>query len=311
MTFKITAAVFPGGFNLPLWTAIEEGFFAKRGLEVDLYYVNGSIEQLPGLINGDWQLGLTGIDNIVAYQSGQGEAEIAGDPDLFAFMGGDDAFLRLVVQSDIATYDDLKGKTLAVDAMTTGFAFVLRKMVERSGLGPNEVGYEKAGGVLQRWDALKEGKFAGTLLLTPFEIIGEQLGLRLLQKASEVFDSYQGIVGATRRSWAQANGAQLTDFISAYLDALDWLFDPANRKAAITRLTAHVTTMPDELAARACEIFFAETGGFERHAKLDIEGIKTVAELRGEYGTPPRNLVEATDYIDTSWYDAAIAGRAR
>jgi len=29
----------------------------------------------------------------------------------------------------------------------------------------------RAGGVLQRWEALKEKKHAGTLLITPFEII--------------------------------------------------------------------------------------------------------------------------------------------
>lgn len=307
MSEKITAAVFPGGFNLPLWTAMEEGFLSARGLEVEPYYVNGSIEQLPGLIVGRWDIGLTGIDNIVAYQSGQGEAETSAKPDLFAFMGGDDAFLRLVVQGDIETYQDLKGKTLAVDAMTTGFAFVLRKMVETAGLAPGDVVYEKAGGVMQRWEALKEGKFAGTLLLTPFEIIGGQLGLRLLQKASGVFAHYQGIVGATRRQWADANGQKLTDFISAYLDALNWLYDPSNRKGAIARLVQHVPNLTDALAGQACDVFFAEQGGFDPHARLDMAGIETVLALRGEYGTPPAELGQAGDYVDLTWYDKAAS----
>ena len=95
--------VFPGGFNLPLWTAMERGFLRARGIEIDLTYTVNSVQQLAGLIDGTWDLGLTGFDNVVAYQEGQGEADIKVEPDLFAFMGGDDAFLRLVVQGDVKT----------------------------------------------------------------------------------------------------------------------------------------------------------------------------------------------------------------
>lgn len=42
-------------------------------------------------------------------------------PDLFALMGGDDAFLHLVVQKDMVSYADLKGRVLSVDALSTGF----------------------------------------------------------------------------------------------------------------------------------------------------------------------------------------------
>ena len=134
MAGTIKVIVFPGGFNLPLWTGIERQFFKSYGLDVEPHYTVNSVEQLSGMIAGRWEIALTGFDNIVAYQEGQGEAKIDVTPDLFAFMGGDTAFLRLVVQPDIASYADLKGKTLSVDALTTGFAFVLRKMLAHNGL---------------------------------------------------------------------------------------------------------------------------------------------------------------------------------
>ena len=82
-------------------------------------------------------------------------------------MGGDDAFLRLVVQPGIGSYADLKDKVLSVDALTTGFAFVLRRMLASNGVAEADVRFERAGGALQRFDALKEGKHAGTLLVDP------------------------------------------------------------------------------------------------------------------------------------------------
>src|SRR5690606_34104207 len=68
MADSINAIVFPGGFNLPLWAAEKQGLFARRNLDVKLHLTTSSMEQLSGLIKGDWDLALTGVDNVVAYQ---------------------------------------------------------------------------------------------------------------------------------------------------------------------------------------------------------------------------------------------------
>jgi ABC-type nitrate/sulfonate/bicarbonate transport system substrate-binding protein len=303
MAETVNVIVFPGGFNLPLWAAEKQGFFARRDLEVKLHLTTSSMEQLSGLIRGDWEIGMTGFDNVVAYQEGQGEAEIDREPDLFVFMGGDDAFLRLVVQGSIASYADLKGKTLTVDAMTTGFAFVLRKMLAVNGISESEVNFERAGGVMQRWEALKAGKHAGTLLLTPFDLLAEKVGLRVLQKASDIFPRYQGIVGAARRAWAKENAGTLRNFIRAYIDALAWLY--ANRAAAAAILVEKVPNMTPELAAATCDIFLARPGGFEPEAKIDVDGIKTVLALRSEFGRPQKTLDDPQKYLDLEYYEAA------
>jgi ABC-type nitrate/sulfonate/bicarbonate transport system substrate-binding protein len=224
-------------------------------------------------------------------------------------MGGDTAFLRLVVQPDIASYADLKGKTLSVDALTTGFAFVLRKMLAHNGLSESEVSFERAGGALQRFEALKAGKHAGTLLVTPFDLIGKQSGLRVLQNASEVLPHYQGICGAARRSWAKDNADTLTAFIRGYLDALDWLYASGNKQAACELLAAKVPGMSPLLAASTYDVLLDRKAGFDRKAALDIKGIETVLALRSEYGRPVKNLSDARKYDDPSYYQAARASR--
>ncbi len=309
MAGSIKAIVFPGGFNLPLWTGIERQFFKSYGFDVEPVYTVNSVEQLTGMIAGRWEIALTGFDNIVAYQEGQGEAKIDVTPDLFAFMGGDSAFLRLVVQPDIASYADLKGKTLSVDALTTGFAFVLRKMLAHNGLSEDDVSFERAGGALQRFEALKAGKHAGTLLVTPFDLIGKESGLRVLQSASEVLPHYQGISGAARRSWAKDNPDTLTAFIRGYLDALDWLYERDNRQAACELLAAKVPGMSPHLAASTYDVLLDRSTGFDPKAALDIKGIETVLRLRSEYGRPVKNLSDPRKYDDPVYYQAARANR--
>jgi ABC-type nitrate/sulfonate/bicarbonate transport system substrate-binding protein len=261
------------------------------------------------MIAGRWEIALTGFDNIVAYQEGQGEAKVDGTPDLFAFMGGDAAFLRLVVQPDITSYADLKGKTLSVDALTTGFAFVLRKMLAHNGLREDDVSFERAGGALQRFEALKAGKHAGTLLVTPFDLIGKASGLRVLQSASEVLPHYQGISGAARRSWAKDNPDMLTAFIRGYLDALDWLYAKGNKPAACELLAAKVPGMSPQLASSTYDVLLDSSTGFDPTAALDIKGIEAVLRLRSEYGRPAKNLSDARKYDDPSYYQAARASR--
>ena len=305
MPEKLSVIVFPGGANLPLWTGIRQGFFEARGFDVRPVYTRSSVEQVTSLAEGKCDIGLTGFDNIVAYREGQGEAVLDREPDLFAFMGGDNAFLRLVVRPEIKSYADLKGKALAVDAMTTGFAFVLRKMLALNGVSENDVTFERAGGAVQRYDALKEGKYAGTLLLTPFELTGRALGLHVLQSASDVLPHYQGIVGVASRAWAKDNSARLEKFIAGYLEALRWLYRTENRQAACDILMANVPHMTADLAAATCNIFLARKDGFEPEARLDDEGMKTVLALRSEFGVPRKQLSQYQDYADLTYYQRA------
>ena len=98
-------------------------------------------------------------------------------------MGGDNGLLSLAVLPEIKSFQDLKGKTLSVDAMTTGYAFVLFDLLKRNGLNKDDYNVVRAGGVLARWEALKERKHDGTMLLAPFDLIAKANWLNILQYA--------------------------------------------------------------------------------------------------------------------------------
>src|SRR5690606_6596882 len=162
-----------------------------------------------GLAEGRFDIAMTAIDNVIAYQEGQGEAKIPANPDMFAFMGADNGFLSLVGGRGVKTIGELKGKKLSVDALTTGYAFVLRELLAKNGMAENEVTVDGAGGVLGRFQALLKGEHAGTILITPFDLIAMNQGHVQLARAAEQLGAYQGVVGASRRSWARQNEAAL------------------------------------------------------------------------------------------------------
>jgi ABC-type nitrate/sulfonate/bicarbonate transport system substrate-binding protein len=297
---------FPGGFNWPLWAAQDQGFFAKNGIEIHLTPTPGSVFLMTNLIDGKFDIGVFGFDNLVAYDEGQGEAPTKEKADLFAFMGGDNGFLHLVTLPEIKSFQDLKGKELSVDARTTGYAFVLEKLLEKGGLGPNDYSLVKAGGALERFEAMMEKKHAGTLMLSPFDVAATAKGYNDLATAVDVLGRYQGAVGATRRQWAAEHQAELVGYIKAYLAGLDWLYDPANKPAAIALLRKNLPKMAPELADRTYAVLLDPARGFARKGEIDVEGIKTVLALRSEYGEPKKALTEPARYYDLTYYAQAV-----
>lgn len=297
--------VFPGGFNWPIWVAQEKGFFMESGVAIEVTPTPSSVFQLTSLIDGKFDIAITAIDNLIAYREGQGEEPRVG-PDLIAVMGGDHGFLKLVTVPEVKTFADLRGKTVSVDARTTGYAFVLFELLDRNGLREPDYSVERAGGVLQRFQALMEKKHAGTLLLSPFEVQAEAKGFNVLAVALQALGQYQGLVAGVRASWAEANREPLIGFIRAYVKAVDWLYDPANKSEALAIFSKNLPNVPKDGVEAAYRILLDPREGFERRAQIDMPGVERVLELRAKWAEPKKTLGSPAKYYDPRYYDAAV-----
>ena len=311
-SFAATAAkpleviVFPGGFNWPLWVAQEKGLFDRHAVAIRITPTPNSVFQMQGLAEGKFDIAFSTFDNVVAYVEGQGEAPLAKAPDFFAFMGGQYGAVRLVAQPEIKSIADLRGKSLAVDAATTGYAFVMRKLLQLGGVGEADYSLEKLGGTAARAEALMQGKTAATILTTPLEIVPESKGFRRLANAVDVIGPYQAVLGLARREWARENETLLVGFIRAYVDALDWLGDPAHRSEAVAIYRRNLPQASEESANKAWDALLGGNEGLQKKGKLDLAGARTVLKLRSEFGRPQKDLKDPSKYIDESFYDKAL-----
>jgi ABC-type nitrate/sulfonate/bicarbonate transport system substrate-binding protein len=302
--------VFPSGSNWPVWVAVEKGFLSRHGVALAISATPSSSAQFSGLLGGSTDIASTAVDNVIAYAEGQGEAPGAAGVrhDLVSVAGVNNGFLRLVTVPEVRSFADLRGRELSVDALTTGFAFVLRRLLERGGLAEGETRLVRVGGTTQRFSALMERRQAGTLLTVPLDAVAAQRGFNVLADPSEVLGAYQGLTFAVRREWGQANRPRLVAFLRAYLDALAWLYDPANRAEAIAMMVRNLDGVTTELAEASYAAMLHPRSGFPRRADPDMAGIATALSLRAAYGPAGRSFPDADRYVDRSCLQAAQAG---
>lgn len=298
--------VFPGGFNWPIWVAADKGFFADNGVAINITPTPSSSFQLTGLIDGKFDIAMTAIDNLIAYREGQGEVEKTGK-DLVAVMGADRGFLKLVTVPEVASYEDLRGKTLSVDARNTGYALVLFELLDRAGLREPDFKIERAGGVLQRFADLMEKKHAGTMLISPFEVQAVTKGYHVLATALETFGAYQGLVAGVRQSWAKENSEALQGYIRAYVQGVEWLYDPSNKAEALAIYRKHLPKLPEAAAETSYDVLLEPKTGMQRKAAIEMDGVEQVLKLRSKWGVPKQELTDASKYYDSTYYDAALA----
>jgi ABC-type nitrate/sulfonate/bicarbonate transport system substrate-binding protein len=206
-------------------------------------------------------------------------------------MGGNNGMNNLFVQPEINSYEDLRGKVMAVDAVDTAFALLMYKMLDVKGVKRNQYEVKPVGGTQQRLAAMTKDKtFAAAILGLPFSVTAKRGGLKDLGSAVSVVGPYQSDGGWVLRSWGEANKDTLVKYIQANVESFRWMLNPANT-GALTTLVADRVKLPQDVVAQSLKTAFDEKG-YATDAKFDMEGFRNVLKLRAEIlgtwgGTPP------------------------
>jgi ABC-type nitrate/sulfonate/bicarbonate transport system substrate-binding protein len=301
---KLRLIQFKAGYNLPVHVGREKGIFARHGLEIEISYTPGSLYLSDALRKRDFDIGHTGADDIIADVE-----EFGGGPSgLFIFMGLHSGLVSIVGAPGMTTVESLRGKELAVDARASGFVFILEKLLRTHGFGPDNYKFVEIGGVERRYQALLEGKVAGTMLLPPFAGNSVAQGCHILARGDQIVSDYQGTVGAAQRAWAEKNRGLLVSYIRAYVEATQWCFDPSNRAICLALLASH-NKLDKKAAEETLNALLDSAYGMYPNAAVNNSGLKTVIELRAGMGflQPPLPAVEK--FIDLSYYEQAVGKR--
>ncbi len=303
---QLHICTFKGLQNLPIYVARQQDFFAQQGLHIEITYTTGSLPQLAGLARGEYQLIQTAPANVINVDNNPAAFGLdpATAPHVIMLLGGSVGPLSVYAQPSITTFDHLRSSVLGVDNPTSGFALVFQDILARNGLLlEHDYTFSVAGGTSNRLDALKSGSVAATILYTPYDVQATQAGFTRLATSTDYYPAYASLATAGRQSWIEQHTGEVTSYISAYLQALRWIYNPTHATEVQRIIESEPTLSLDvSIAPGAYAAFVDPQTGFGINAMLDDAGLQQVIELRATYGSSHRLDRDLAQYRDLRWY---------
>jgi ABC-type nitrate/sulfonate/bicarbonate transport system substrate-binding protein len=300
-TVQLRVNAFPNAKALPLHAGIAKGIFARHGLALELQLTENSKSQREGLAAGKFDIAQAALDNAVAM------IEVAKQ-DVVILSGGDSGMNEFIVQPEIASFADLKGRTVIVDAPDTAYALQAKKILLKAGLREGaDYTIKPVGAVVYRYKALIEDKSnAGGVLNLPFNIQAEEQGLKSLGRLIDLLGPYQAAGAFAMRGWAREHAGTVERYLAAYVESLRFVRDPANQAEALALLRDKLK-LSDASAERTYVQLIDPGFGFTPDAKFSHEGFHNMLALRAEIERKDGGAPATPEkYVDLGYYERAM-----
>ncbi len=278
-----------------LWAAWRLGYFEREGLDVDVVLMRGTAPAVQAMIAGSISAGLIASDGpIAAVEQGMDIAMIAG---------GSKITHMIIGGKNYKTYEDLRGSTIGSSTLTSGTAFVLRRVLKTKGLQyPRDYNLLNIGGTAPSFAALSSGRIAAAMQAAPYSFQAQEAGFNVIGRVADVLPNYLLSAYSVRRSWAEKNRPQVVRFLKAVLRAKKWLEED---KKAATQFLAKEFQLSPSLAGKGLDYYLANHAW---HPELEIEmdGLKTVVDIYAEQMGTKGPVPSPEKYVDSSYLKQAL-----
>ncbi|HEY7319504.1 MAG TPA: ABC transporter substrate-binding protein [Candidatus Binatia bacterium] len=296
LRFPVSASSKTLGYS-PLWVASNLGFFDREGLDVQVVLVSGADKSTMALLGGSVYVSSGGTDTVVsAVEQGADLASIGGIINGLThyIMGG----------KKFRNFEDLRGANVGSSGLTSGTAFVLRRVLRAKGLEyPRDYNLINVGGSAQAFISLTAGRIDAAIIAVPLNYQAAEMGYPVIAKVVDYIPNYQLTEVTVKRSWAEKNRPVVVRFMKGLVLAMRWMYD--NKEPAIDFLSKEMKLKPEQ-ARRGWE-YYTENKIWNPNAETNVEGVRTVIQISAERGVFKGGaLPPPSKYLDHSYVEEAL-----
>lgn len=286
----------------PFYIAIDKGYFADEGIQVELQPVEGGSDNVVQVAAGNFDVAGGGIGAGMLNAVARGiEFEIVAPlhterpPLTSPFVVSKQRF----DSGELTTMSDLKGKKVSTNAKGAATEYWLWKALQQGGLDFKDV--EVLGvGFREVAPALENGSLDGAILGEPLATLTEDQGL-IARLSQDFLSDFTPTVVYYNKQWAQENPDLAQGFVKAYLrgarDLLgDQWYDPEN----LAIIEKH-TQVPADVVKRANRSYHDPNGG------VPLEDLMTLQDFfraQGELNYDQN--IDLSRFVNQSYSDEAV-----
>ena len=298
--FPVSASSKTLGYS-PLWVAWRQGFFEKNGLDVHVVLMSGADKSVMALVGGSTYSAAGAADAMMTV--------VDQGLDLVSVGGVINGLTHMILGGKkFKTYEDLRGATVGSSGLTSGTAFVLRKVLKAKGLEfPRDYKLLNVGGSGPSMTSLASGRIDAAIVAIPLSYEAQELGLNVIGRVVDVIPDYQLTVLTVKRSWAEKNRPIVVRMMKAMVQAMRWLYD--NKEASVDFLAKEMKLKPQH--ARQGWEYYTENKIWNPNGEINVEGVKTVIQINAERAQTKGSLPPPAKYIDHSYVQEALKEMGR
>jgi NitT/TauT family transport system substrate-binding protein len=220
------------------WVAKEARLYEKYGLDLNLVYISGGPRSIMSLIGGSVQfVNHSGMPALEAYQRGADTALIASPMNQLEH--------SLVVQKNITSIEQLRGKVLGMSTVGSLTDILLREGLRLNGISEKEVTIMSVGDLGARLSGLQTGRIHGAIIAGIQTMTANKMGFRTLIDYSKLPIEISGSGILVRRSYVNKNPDTTLKFLKAWIEGL-YLFR-AKPDFALSVLKKYVANQDPEV----------------------------------------------------------------
>jgi NitT/TauT family transport system substrate-binding protein len=239
------------GDELPVWVALDQGYFARHGLNVDAQLLSGGANTVAGLLSGQIQIAQAGgSEALNASANGADLVVVATLAPVYPYV--------FEVTSDIVTVNDLIGKKVGVATFGGSADVATRVVLRQAGVNPNDdVAIIATGSAQNRTAALLSGAIQGGMAGGPPDTLDlEAHGLHPLFDLAALKLPAANTTVMAQRSWVNANRPVVQRYVDSLIEATAHL--KQDKPGSVAVLKAYYQSDNDESMGAAFDFHAGE-----------------------------------------------------
>jgi NitT/TauT family transport system substrate-binding protein len=266
--------------RFPLYWGIDQGFFAKQGIDLEIWYSYGGPELARAVTSGQIHIGEMGLPPFVAAFRHGLQAKIIGSSVIQQL----DHYLAAC--PGIAATAELAGGRIGILSTGSCDDYFIRKILTAHGIDPDgDVELIPLGEDYGKLDLFIDRRMDAAFMVEPQLSRGEHEGLlRVIDRVADHYPHYQWGIILASDVWL----AQQKDLLGRLMQAFRRSCRSINDQPGKTlELGSRVFGVIPEVFERALQ---RDLPRWETDARLDMDGLQSALQFQGERGLVPADL---------------------